>query len=232
MSFSALLNTSNNDSSRVAPQPVLSSTTGKTMTTILLGFVPYHAPLMKVFCEAAWHQAVSGGCVLTVCTRCVCFSVGGMWIRNTLPQTSQSWGTVWTPLHVWAWKTWEITRKHLRKAQGPWTEKCYSDASSSGAVRAAPRTVLGTAASLASRILADRSLATGCHHCFAQTSCEQPALLIKCQKAITKGWEVKQALFFLRALTLFAVFLLICDHFIHNMLNRDSRNWGCSRLSL
>ena len=100
-----------------------------------------------------------------------------------------------------------------QESPGPWTDTCCSDASSSGVVRAAPSTALGTRASLAPRVPVDWSHAAGHHHCLAQTSCEWPAQLNRCQNAIIKGWEVNQALFFIRAFTTFAVFPLIYSIF-------------------
>lgn len=97
-----------------------------------------------------------------------------------------------------------------QETQGSWIETCCSDASSSGAVRAALSATLSAGASPASRVLADWSHAAGHHHCFAETSCEQPAQLNGCQKAISKGWEVNQASFFITAFIPFAVFPPIC----------------------
>lgn len=188
-----LPNTSNSDSSRIFLQPVLSSTTGEMIAAILSGLVPYRTHLLKVHYKAAWHQAVYGGCVLTAYTRHVCFSVGGIWVRNNLPRTSYSWGTAWKPTQVWPWKT-----------QGK-----------AGGTRAADWNTL-----LRCLLLRHSSRPGISDPCRLKPRCRSPPLLLHKhqvsnllswtrQKAIGKGWEVNQALFFIRAFPLFAVFPLI-----------------------
>lgn len=121
-------------------------------------FIPDFMCLIKLYSEAAWHGVAYDGRVFTRCARCDCFSVGGIWIRNNLPQNSWGWGTAWKP------------------PQG----KRHKGHGLKYAAQILPPVELWgllwgtTGARLAFGILAGWSHTAIHCHCFAQASCEQP----------------------------------------------------------
>lgn len=165
-------------------------------------FIPEHMCLIKAkilikHSQAAWCRVAYGGCLFTQCARCVCFSVGGIWIRNNLPGNSWGWGTVWKPPQAPACK-------RGGKAQGPWTETCCSNASSNGEVKAALRRPWSQTG-----IWDPSRLKPHCNSLpLLCTSTMWTTWWMDGKKQ--SGWETTQVLFFVRAFTLFAVFPLHC----------------------